>query len=187
MNPKARELTYTALSCLFSALISIGAFVAVPIPASPVPIVLQNMFIMLAALILGPWWGLLSTGIYLFLGLLGMPVFSGGAGGIAKLLGPTGGYLLGYLPATVVMGVIARKGGGKTIHHFIACFAGMAVVYFFGVWRLKSVLDAEWRKALAAGLYPFIIGDLIKMTLASLLAPRLLAGIEALVSRESDA
>lgn len=187
MDPKNNELTHAVLACLFAALISIGAFIAVPVPGSPIPIVMQNMFIMLAALILGPWWGLLATAIYLLFGILGMPVFSGGSGGFTKLLGPTGGYLAGYMPATIVMGMIAEKGRRKLLPNIIACLVGMAIVDIFGILRLKAVLGADWGRALAAGLYPFIVGDIIKIVLAALLAPRLYAGMETLMGRESDA
>jgi len=187
MENRAEKLTKVVLTCLFVALISIGAYIALPLPGSPVPIVLQNMFIMLAALLLGPWWGLAATSLYLLLGLLGMPVFSGGAGGIAKLLGPTGGYLVGYIPATLVIGLVARLGRRKAFPNMIACLAGMIIVDAFGVLRLKTVLDIGWGKALAAGLYPFIIGDLIKIVLASLLAPRLFAAMESLIDRDHDA
>ena len=186
MNPRTNELTNAVLACLFAALISIGAFIALPVPGSPVPIVLQNMFIMLAAILLGPWWGLLATSIYLLFGILGMPVFSGGAGGMAKLLGPTGGYLFGYIPATVAMGFISRKGKRKILPNLISCAVGMAIVYLFGIARLKAVLEADWGRALAAGLYPFIIGDIIKITLASLLAPKLSAGMESLMEYENN-
>jgi biotin transport system substrate-specific component len=187
MDSKTSKLTYAVLSCLFAALITIGAFIALPIPGSPVPIVLQNMFIMLAALVLGPWWGFASTIIYLFFGILGMPVFSGGSGGIAALVGPTGGYLVGYLPAAVVIGAISRKGGSKFWVNILACAAGEIFVYAFGLFRLKAVLDASWAKAIAAGLLPFIIGDTLKLIAASLLAPPLAETVNRLIGAESDA
>ena len=187
MNVRTNELTYAVLSCLFAALISIGAYIAIPIPGTPIPIVLQNMFIMLAALILGPWWGTLSVGFYLIFGMIGMPVFSGGTGGIVKLLGPTGGYLVGFVPAVLVIGFIGRKGGRKVLPNIAACVAGMAIVYLFGVTRLKTLLNAGWGQSLAAGLYPFLIGDGIKIVLASLLAPRLFAGVESLTDGNGDA
>ena len=187
MDNRAEKLTKVVLTCLFVALISIGAYIALPLPGSPVPIVLQNMFIMLAALILGPWWGLAATCLYLLLGLLGMPVFSGGTGGVAKLLGPTGGYLVGYIPAAIIMGLVARIGRRKAFQNMIACLAGMSIVDALGVLRLKTVLDIGWGKALAAGLYPFIVGDLIKIGLASLLAPKLFAAMESLTEKDHDA
>ncbi len=187
MNTKAETLTKSVLACLFAALVSIGAYIALPLPGSPVPIVLQNMFIMLAALVLGPWWGLAATGLYLLLGLLGMPVFSGGTGGFAKLLGPTGGYLIGYIPASVIMGFIALSGRRRILFNIAACLAGSIVVNSFGILRLKSLLNLSWGKALAAGLYPFIPGDLVKIALASLLAPRLFAAIASLTHQGNDA
>lgn len=186
MNMKTNELTNAVLACLFAALISIGAYIAIPLPGTPIPIVLQNMFIMLAALLLGPWWGLLAVAFYLLFGIVGMPVFSGGTGGIAKLLGPTGGYLVGYIPAVIIIGLISGIGRRTIPANLAACVAGMAIVYTFGVVRLKTVLNAGWGQSLAAGLYPFLIGDGIKIVLASLLAPRLFAGVESLMDRDAD-
>jgi len=187
MDRKTSKLTYAVLSCLFAALITIGAFIALPIPGSPVPIVLQNMFIMLAALVLGPWWGLAATMFYLFFGILGMPVFSGGSGGIAALVGPTGGYLVGYLPAAVAIGAISRKGRNKLWVNIVACLAGEILVYACGLSRLKAVLGATWPKTIAAGLLPFLIGDILKLIAASLLAPRLAETVSRLIGAESDA
>ncbi|HWP68734.1 MAG TPA: biotin transporter BioY, partial [Rectinemataceae bacterium] len=140
----------------------------------------------LAALLLGPWWGLLAVAFYLLFGIVGMPVFSGGTGGIAKLLGPTGGYLVGFIPAVIVIGLISRKGRRTIPANLAACVAGLTIVYMFGVARLKTVLNAGWGQSLAAGLYPFLIGDGIKIVLASLLAPRLFAGVESLMDRDTD-
>ncbi|MCE1195555.1 biotin transporter BioY [bacterium] len=187
MDRKTSKLTYAVLSCLFAALITIGAFIALPIPGSPVPIVLQNMFIMLAALVLGPWWGLAATIIYLCFGILGMPVFSGGSSGIAALVGPTGGYLVGYLPAAIVIGAISRKGGSRLWVNLLACLVGEIFVYAFGLLRLKAVLDASWTKTIAAGLLPFIVVDILKLIAASLLAPRLSETVSRLIGAESDA
>lgn len=186
MNPVNDKLTNSVLACLFAAIISIGAYIAFPIPGTPVPIVLQNMFIMIAALVLGPWWGLASVCIYLLLGAGGMPVFSGGTGGFMKFVGPTGGYLFGYIPATVVIGFIAWKGKGTFLANLLACAAGMAIVYLFGVVRLKFVLNSSWGKAITAGFLPFIIGDIIKIALAAVLSPRLIKGLKHLSERESD-
>lgn len=187
MELKINQLTKAVLVCLFTALISIGAYIAVPIPGSPVPIVLQNMFIMIAALMLGPWWSLLAVVFYLLFGMIGMPVFAGGTGGLVKFVGPTGGYLIGYIPATVVMGIVAQKGRRSIPANLLACFLGMIIVDAFGIVRLKAVLDVDWTRALVAGFYPFILGDVVKIVLASILAPRLFSGIEGLVNRGTDA
>lgn len=180
MDRNAKEIRYAVLSCLFAALIAIGAFIAIPLPVSPVPIVLQTMFILLAALVLGPWWGSLSTVLYLVLGLFGLPVFSGGAGGLAVFLGPTGGYLLGYIPCSILTGLLSRKAGGKKIILAAACLAGMVPIYALGLLRLKAVLGSGWERALIAGVLPFLPGDSAKIILAATLAPKLSSGISAL-------
>ncbi len=168
------------LSCLFAALISGGAYIAIPVPGSPVPVVLQNMFILLAGLLLGPVWGLGATSLYLLLGALGLPVFSGGTGGIARLAGPTGGYLAGYLPAVVVVGLLSGMGRPRIWKNVLACTAGSLVVYLAGVTRLRGVLDTDWTKALAVGFLPFVPGDILKIAMASLLAARLSGRLDSL-------
>lgn len=184
---KSSDLANAVLACLFAALISVGSYVVLPVPGSPVPIALQNMFVMLAALLLGPFWGAAAVVIFLFFGALGLPVFSGGTGGFARLLGPTGGYLVGYLPAALAMGFVAQKAKLTLPRSLLACVAGEALIYLCGVSRLKTALNISWSRALAAGLYPFLVGDGIKIALASLLGPRLSAGIETLKARGGDA
>ncbi|HOD57883.1 MAG TPA: biotin transporter BioY [Rectinema sp.] len=168
------KLTQAIMACLFAALISVGAYAAFPIPGTPVPIVLQNMFIMLAGFILGPWWGLVSVIFYLILGSVGLPVFSGGTGGLAKFAGPTGGYLIGYIPAVIVFGLISKLGKGKWIFNLLAGITGMIIVYAVGIAWLKSVLEIGWGKAIATGLIPFLLGDIVKIILASVLTPPIL-------------
>ncbi len=101
------KLRMTVYASLLAALMAVGAYIAVPI--GPVPIVLQNLFILLAGLLLGSKWGLASVAVYLLAGALGLPVFSGGTGGIARFAGPTGGYLLAYLPAVYLIGFISER------------------------------------------------------------------------------
>jgi len=145
MKHKTSDLTNAVLACLFAALVSVGSYIILPVPGSPVPIVLQNMFVMLAAILLGPFWGAAAVVIFLFFGLVGLPVFSGGSSGIAQLLGPTGGYLAGYLPAALLMGLIAQKTKRRAARSLAACLAGEAVIYACGILRLKAALDISWR------------------------------------------
>jgi biotin transport system substrate-specific component len=158
------------LAALFAALTAAGAFVAIPI--GPVPIVLQNLFVMLAALLLGPRWGLASVGVYLLAGAVGLPVFAGGTGGLARLAGPTGGYLVGYLPAVAVMGALAARGRGRVALDVAAMLAGEAVLYACGVGWLKTVTGMPLDKAVAVGLLPFLPGDVLKMAAALWIARR---------------
>lgn len=97
----------TVFAALFTALISVGAYLSIPV--GPVPIVLQNFFVLLAGTMLGSSAGFSVVVTYLILGAIGLPVFHSGTGGIGIIMGPTGGYLLGYLPAVYITGLISEK------------------------------------------------------------------------------
>lgn len=172
---QARPLTKIALTALFAALTAAGAFIAIPI--GPVPIVLQNMFALLSGLILGPVLGSAAVGLYLLAGIVGLPVFAGGAGGIARFAGPTGGFLPGYLLAALVAGLILgrpRSTEKIPLPRLIAAIAaGFLVVYVPGVAWLKVSRDLTWARALLAGFVPFIIGDIAKGIAAAFITPRL--------------
>ena len=168
MDVSARPVVYSAL---FIALISVGAFIAIPV--GPVPIVLQNMFVLLAGLILPPAWAAGCVAVYLLMGFAGLPVFAGGTSGIGKVFGPTGGYLLAYLPAAFVSSVISGPDGKRLVRDIAAIIAGMAVIYGLGVPWLKYVLALSWEKTLTVGLYPFLIGAVIKMAAAVVIARKL--------------
>jgi biotin transport system substrate-specific component len=153
---------------LFAALTAAGAYLAVPI--GPVPIVLQNMFVFLAGLMLGSYWGLASVGIYLLAGACGLPVFAGGFGGIGRFIGPTGGYLIGYLPAVYVIGKISEKTAVRAVYDVTAMACGSIILYAFGITWLKMLTGMTWAKTLAAGMYPFLIGDALKIAAAAAIA-----------------
>jgi biotin transport system substrate-specific component len=164
------------LVSLFAALISAGAFITVPI--GPVPFVLQNFFTLLAGLVLGPFLGAASVGLFIIAGVIGVPVFSnnGSPMGIARLMGPTGGFYLGYLLGTLAAGlVIGFPKQGEKIRIWrlsLAVVLGLLTVYIPGLIRLKFFLDT-WPKTFAAGFFPFLIGDAIKGVAAALITPRL--------------
>jgi polyribonucleotide nucleotidyltransferase len=109
----SNQLRMMVYASLFAALTAVGAFLAIPI--GPVPIVLQNMFVYLAGLLLGGRWGLASVGVYLLAGACGLPVFAGGLGGISRFIGPTGGYLIGYLPAVFLIGTMSQKANPRVV------------------------------------------------------------------------
>jgi len=157
------QLHMTVYSSLMAALIAVGAFIAIPI--GPVPIVLQNMFVILAGLLLGSRWGLASVGVYLLAGLVGLPVFSGGGAGLGHLFGPTGGYLVGYLPAVFLIGLASGKSTSVLIK-IAALIGGTALVYLLGVSWLKVVTGMTYTKAITVGMLPFLIGDGIKIVAA---------------------
>ena len=159
-----RQLRMTVYASLLAALTAAGAYMAIPI--GPVPIVLQNLFIYLAGLLLGWRWGLATVGVYLLAGAVGLPVFAGGLGGIGRIVGPTGGYLIGFLPAVFLIGWISAKGRGKAIYDVMAMVAGTAVIYALGVSWLKILTGMSWEKTIAVGMLPFLIGDALKIAAA---------------------
>ena len=161
---EAKQLHMTVYASLLAALTAAGAYLAIPI--GPVPIILQNLFIFLSGLLLGSKWGSASVGVYLLAGALGLPVFSGGVGGIGRFAGPTGGYLLGYLPAVYVIGWITEKTPNRVICDILAMCCGGILIYACGVTWLKALTGMTLAKTLAVGMYPFILGDAIKIAAA---------------------
>ncbi len=163
-----KQLQWIVYASLLAALTAVGAYI--PIPIGPVPIVLQNLFVLLAGLLLGGRWGFTSIGIYLLVGAVGMPVFTGGKGGVAHFIGPTGGYLIGFALCAFVTGWISEKASGRTSYDILAVITGSLLVYACGVPWLKAVTAMSWNKALVAGMLPFLMGDALKAALAVILA-----------------
>jgi biotin transport system substrate-specific component len=149
---------------LMAALIAMGAFLIIPI--GPVPIVLQNLFVLLAGLLLGARWACASLGIYLLAGACGLPVFAGGGGGLGHLVGPRGGYLIGFFFAALVVGYISDRAKGRVWIEIAGMILGSLVIYGLGVPWLKSMLGLSFSKAVAVGMLPFLIGDAIKIAIA---------------------
>ncbi len=162
---KLKRMVYAAL---MAALTAAGAYIAIPV--GPVPIVLQNMFVMLTGLLLGRRWAGISIGVYLLAGAAGLPIFAGGAGGIGRFAGPTGGYLVGYWIAAWLIGLISEKGRRRIMIDVLAMICGMLVIYAFGVSWLKIITGMSVSKAVAAGMLPFLVGDAIKIVAAVLIA-----------------
>jgi biotin transport system substrate-specific component len=163
MDPST-SLRMTVYASLMAALIAAGAYMALPI--GPVPIVLQNLFVFLSGLLLGPRWGVASIGVYLMAGALGLPVFAGGVGGIGRFAGPTGGYLLGYLPAVYVIGWISKNSKGRVAVDVLAMVCGSIIIYTCGISWLKMLSGMTLGKTLVVGMYPFILGDVVKIAAA---------------------
>lgn len=164
----SNQLRMMVYAALFAALTAVGAFLAIPI--GPVPIVLQNMFVYLAGLLLGYRWGMASVGVYLLVGAVGLPVFAGGLGGIGRFVGPTGGYLIGYLPTVFLIGKIANRDTPQMVTDVLAMICGTLALYACGVTWLKIVSGMSLGKTLALGMYPFLIGDAVKIAAAAAIA-----------------
>ena len=160
------DLRPMVFASLFAALTAVGALIVIPI--GPVPIVLQNLFVMLMGLLLGPRWGLAGVGVYLLAGALGLPVFAGGTSGLARFAGPTGGYLVGYLPCVALIGWISVHGRGHRIFDALAMVCGTTALYACGVSWLKLVTGMAWSKAVGIGVIPFLPGDIAKIIAATL-------------------
>jgi biotin transport system substrate-specific component len=153
-----------------SLFVALSAHIAVPLPFSPVPITGQTLSVLLLGALLGSRRGLLSLLLYLSWGLVGLPVFAGGGVGLARLLGPTGGYLVGLAAAAFVTGLLAERGWDRRVGTaLLAMLCGNCVVYAFGLPWLAHFIGGG--HLLAAGLLPFIPGDLLKLALASAVLP----------------
>ncbi len=167
------------LAAAFTALIIVGSYISIPVGA--VPITLQTLFVLLAGLLAGKRIALTSVGLYLILGAVGLPVFSGGGGGFAHFSGPTGGFLLGLLLMAFISGSASDRiakiipAGEKLTNGANIALVGGAisatiVVYLTGIPFLKMVLGVTMGEAVSIGLIPFITGDLLKLVAAVLLA-----------------
>ncbi len=152
-----------------SALISLAAQIRIPLPFSPVPVTGQTFAVLLVAAALGRL-GIASVLAYLAEGALGLPVFAGGATGLAYMGGPTGGYLVGFVLAAVIVGAAAEREWDRRLPTaLLVMFLGEIAIYACGVaWLARFPLSVSpWQ----AGLFPFIPGDLFKMVLAALALP----------------
>jgi biotin transport system substrate-specific component len=153
-----------------SLVIAASAQVAIPLPFTPVPITGQTFGVLLVGMALGSRRGALAVLVYLAEGALGLPVFAEFRGGLAVLLGPTGGYLAGFLPAAWAVGALAERGFDRSLPRTLLAFAiGNVIIYLFGLLWLSRFVP--WPGTLAAGITPFLIGDAIKAILAALLLP----------------
>ncbi|MBI4522136.1 MAG: biotin transporter BioY [Gemmatimonadetes bacterium] len=152
-----------------------GAYVAIPLPWTPVPITLQPLFVLLAGALLGPRTGAAAMVTYLGLGLAGAPVFAGGGAGVAHALGPTGGYLLAYPPAAFVVGWLAGGRDSGTGRLAAALAVGLVVIYAGGIAQLAVFTGEPLDRLLVLGVAPFAIGDLIKILVGLVIARRLRA------------
>ena len=143
------------------------------IPIGPVPISLTNLAIYFTVCILGMKYGTISYCIYLLLGLIGLPVFASFTAGPAKLFGPTGGYLIGFIFLALISGAFFDRWLKNLPLCFLGMMLGTIVCYAFGTAWLAHLTGMSFGAALAAGVLPFIPGDLLKMVLALFFGPQL--------------
>ncbi len=148
------------------------------IPIGPVPISLTNFVIYITLYLLGTKLGTLSYCIYLLLGTAGLPIFSGYSGGLAKLAGPTGGYLVGFIAMAVIAGIFFQKKHGKPVMSVLGMILGTLAAYAFGtIWFVFEAGCTIWY-ALTVCVFPFLIGDAAKILIASKLGMLIRAALQ---------
>lgn len=171
MRPKVQNILDAAL---FSALTAAGALISIPLPFSPVPITMQTLFTYLAGALLGGYLGALSQLIYVLMGIVGLPVFAGGNAGFVVLIGPTGGYLLGFVLGSFTIGKLVKIKKNPSFQWLLICMiSGTAVIYLLGVLQLMNWTGMGAAEAFAIGVFPFILGDLLKMLVATYITIRI--------------
>ena len=168
MTTEKRSLRGMAYASMFGALTAVGAYIAIPLP--PVPVTMQTLFVDLAGALLGGYLGAMSQVVYILLGVIGLPVFAGGKAGFGVLIGPTGGYLIGFVVGAWVIGKMTslRREPGL-VWLMVSMTAGIAVVYAIGIIQLMVVAQLSLTKALAVGLLPPLPGDIAKIVVAALI------------------
>ncbi len=163
----------TAITCILAPL-------SVPIPISPVPITLTNLVLFISFFVLEWKDALLSYIIYILIGLAGLPVFSGFSGGIAKLAGPTGGYLIGFVFLILIAGIIIDRFPHRKLPAIIGMVLGMAVTYLFGTVWLAVQMELSFTAALSVGAFPYLPGDAAKIMIAVIVGPLLQRRLSAI-------
>jgi biotin transport system substrate-specific component len=162
---RSRNAVLVALGVLFTALL---AQVAVPVPGSPVPVTGQTLAVVLTAAGLGPVRGVAVQAFYILAALVGLPFYSDASGGWDVVFGATGGYVIGFIPAAYLIGMAARHDADRRFLTSAPLFAaGQAVVFAVGVPWLALTAGMSASQALDAGFYPFVLGGLIKATVAA--------------------
>jgi biotin transport system substrate-specific component len=171
LSPRQQRswLLDAVLVVLFSAFVALTA--QVEIPLWPVPLTLQTLGVLFTGAVLGSRRGALALLLYLTEGALGLPVFAGGASGVGYMLGPTGGYLVGFVVAAGVVGRLAQRGWDRRlVWAAVAMVIGNVIIYVCGVAWLAVFLGDLWG-ALVKGMLLFVVGDLIKIAVAALTLP----------------
>ena len=170
-NTKIRSSRLT-LAGLMTAVLCILGPLSIPLPFSPVPISLTNLAVFFAVYLLKIKGGTVC------LGAVGLPVFSSFSGGLGKLAGPTGGYLIGFIFLALIQGFLMKCFPGKTAAAVAGMALGMAVCYLFGTAWLAFQMGLTFPAALAAGVLPYLPGDGIKIAIAAAAGPKLLSAIQ---------
>ena len=179
MKNKTNKAIMLCLTALFTALIAVGAYIK--IPAFPVPITLQTFFVILSGILLGKNYGSLSVIVYIFLGLLGLPVFSSG-GGIHYVLNPSFGYITGFVLCSFIVGYLVHKKENPSFKRiFLSSVTGVFLIYLVGMIYYVIILnlftdnsDLSFKTIIVSGFLIFIPLDVVICIIASLISKRLI-------------
>ncbi len=174
-----KEKRFTIYQICFMALMTALLCILAPmsVPVGPVPVTLATMVIYFTVYVIGPWAGTGSVCIYIMLGMVGLPVFSGYAGGFGKIAGPTGGYILGYIFMALIGGVIIEKTRRNIWAAMFAWVLGTAVLYAFGTAWYIYLTNSGLAGAIGLCVLPFIPGDIAKIVLGTLIGKAVRAAL----------
>ena len=175
------KTSYMALCGLFAALMAICSLISIPLGFTPVPVNLATLGVFLAGGLLGKKYGTISIAVYVLLGAVGVPVFAGFRGGLSVLVGPTGGYIIGYIAAAFLVGLLTellvpkagRSAGREILACIIAMIIGLFACYLLGtLWFMISTHTGVWA-ALVSCVFPFLPGDALKIAAGTILTQKL--------------
>lgn len=168
-SSSVKKMVYAAL---FAALTGVGSWIAIPLPY--VSVTLQTLFTLLSGAVLGPYFGAMSMIVYVLLGLIGLPIFSRGQSGLGVLFGPSGGYLIGFIVAAIVIGLIVRaKEKPGYWWYCLAMAIGILIIDVFGVVQLSVITGLPLDKAIIVGALVFVPTDILKVLVGAYLATRI--------------
>jgi len=177
MKVRTKDITLIALFVAITIILS-----QIVVPVAPVPISLSMIAIYLSGALLGWKRGGITQIIYLLIGAVGLPVFASAKGGIPVLFGPTGGYIFGYVVATIIIGFIIEKARAMNVYVIIgAMTAGLISCYLLGTIWLGFITEIGFVKALFVGVIPFIPGDILKIVVSTLIVQKLNKGYSSII------
>ena len=162
------KILFSIITVFLGSLLLIAS-AKIKVPLYPVPMTLQPLAVLMIAMLFGGKLATLTVGLYIFKGIIGLPVFAFG-GGLMYLMGPTGGFILGFFVSALIVGHLADRGWGKKFSlSIISMLIGMLVIYSLGVFQLAILKGFNF--ALLKGFYPFLLGDFYKLLLAGIITP----------------